>query len=91
MHVLNAYAPTQVSVGTSSGELLAADSKLRTVMLTHVSGPDVWYCHKANAAELNKGFCLKEGGQITFDKDSIPLAGLNAIASSSAVVAIGKG
>jgi hypothetical protein len=86
------YAPTQVTVQTSSTALLAADNQLHTVMLTNTGSYAVWVCSAKFAAEVGKGFYLAAGASITFTGDSVPQLGLNAIAATgSCVVAIGRG
>jgi len=61
---LRDYAPTQATVTTSSGTLLAADNRLQVVTLTNVGDYDVWVCHAGQTAEANKGFYLPADGTV---------------------------
>ena len=89
---LRDYAPTSVSVTQTSGALLAADARVKVVMLTNVGDYDVWFCHSGQTAVVNKGFYLPASGSVTLEGENAPKQGLNAIASGgTTTVAIGKG
>jgi hypothetical protein len=89
---LRDYAPTNVSVTTSSGALLAADNKLHVLQLTNTGDYDVWVCHANQTAVVGKGFYLPSKGSLVFSDDSVPQQGLNAIASGgTTTVALGRG
>ncbi len=89
---LRSFAPANVSVGTSSQVVLAADNTMKVLMLTNTGAYPVWLCHAGQTAVALKGFYLPAGGSITFSGVDVPQQGLNGIAVGGAsVVAIGKG
>ena len=88
------YAPATVNVlHTASTSLVEPDSALRTLVLTNKDAAhDVWLAVKPNAAVVGSGIRLMYDSMLSFDKDSIPLQGLNAIAETATVaVAVQKG
>jgi len=89
---LRDYAPANVTVTTTSGTVLSADNRMKTVTLTNIGTNPVWLCHSGQTAVVNKGWYLPANASITFDGDSVPLQGLNGIAvGGSSTVAIAKG
>ena len=92
MHVFIRSAPLQQTIDDSGTSVLVPPNRfMRTVELTHISGPDLYYCHSGETPEVGKGFVLKTGTQKVYDKDSLPQEGLKAIvaAGQTAVVAVG--
>lgn len=88
----NNYMPLVVTVGTTAATLLAEDSGLRTLELTNTGSYDVWLAVRPQEAKVGMGFFLEAGVTKTFDHNSVPCAGLSAIANGgSTTVAIGRG
>ena len=87
------YAPATVDVATSNTSLVSADAGMRTLVLTNKdSSNDVWLAVKPQTAVAGRGIRLEAGTMLTFDKESIPVQGLNAIAETATVaVAVQKG
>jgi len=92
---LGNYAPSVVTITTSSTTLLAADTtqrKLCIVQLTNTGVYDVWFCNFKQTPEVGKGFYLPVGSTMILTGATVPQEGLKAIANGgSSTVAIGKG
>jgi len=90
---LGNYAPATVDVLVTSTELVAADGKLSTVMLTNKGAYDVWWCHGDQTPVVGSGFFLpKNYGYMVLTGDSVPRRGIKAIADGgTSAVGVGKG
>jgi len=66
---INASAPSNVKVGTSSGTVLAANNDRMGLILTNISTGTMYLGLAGNAAVLNSGIVLgANGGSWTMDE-----------------------
>jgi len=93
MSLSGSYAPTNVSVTTTSGTLLASDKALQSVTLSNLdSANDVFIAVKPNDAVADKGIIVRAGTSVSLFGRECPVDGLNAISSAGTVtVAILRG
>lgn len=76
-------APSAVTVGVSSGLALASNSSRKGLVLVNTSANTISIAFGANAAVLNSGITLYQGGSYNMDAYSFTTAAINAIASAA--------
>ena len=81
---LTASAPTAVSVGVASGQVLASNSSRRRAIFTNTSQATISLGQSGNAAVLNSGITLDSGSSFTMAGDLLTTGQVNGIASGAA-------
>ncbi len=77
-------APSAVTVTTTSGALLAANTNRRWVLLTNVGVKDVFLAFGSDAAEIDKGGVLTgSGGSVLLGANFMCLESINGIVKNS--------
>ncbi len=84
--------PGVKTVATTAGTLVSTDTGMRNLHLENTGSNKIWLAVLPNTAVVGRGIGIAGGTWKNFDKDSIPLRGLSAIADGgSSTVAIQKG
>ena len=79
---LTGNAPSAVSVGATSGLILAANTSRKGLVLCNTSNADMSLCFKVNSAVLYSGITILAGASWTMTKDTFTTDAIYGIASA---------
>lgn len=80
---LTGSAPTNVSVGVTSAQAVAANASRKSLVLINTSSNNISFGIGANAAVLNNGITLTPNGVWESDEYSYVTSAINAIAAGA--------